>query len=71
MKTHREYIIKERRAKTCWKIIVEDVTKTSVLIKFENLEKPVRMLTTEFELKYEIIETLGITIPSFKLLFTK
>lgn len=67
MKIHNKYIIKVRGGKSCWKITVEHVTKTSVLIKFENLEKPVRMLTTQFESEYEVIEKItGIATSIYK-----
>lgn len=55
------YIIRKKDAHTMEqinKILVKEVTKTSVLVHFNDVEKTLRYLLTDFCQFYEIIEEL-------------
>lgn len=52
------YIIKKQFVSSISKVKVIDVTKTSLLIKWENTETPQRYLIDDFISNYRIIEVL-------------
>ena len=52
------YIIKKQFVSSISKVKAIDVTKTSLLIKWENTETPQRYLIDDFICNYRIIEVL-------------